>query len=80
LGIFYNWVSALLLFVVDSIEFEIIHVLQFFNLFTTKSFDLYNRPATNPQVKTEIFTVSGRLIKTISPTINTMGNRSNEIE
>jgi flagellar hook assembly protein FlgD len=28
----------------------------------------------------EIFTTSGKLIKTISQTINTIGNRSNEVE
>jgi hypothetical protein len=68
--------------VIDNAEFKIGHVLNYPNPFTTKTFFWFehNRPATNLQVKVEIFTVSGKLIKTISQTINTTGNRSNEIE
>jgi hypothetical protein len=68
--------------VIDNAELKISHVLNYPNPFTTKTFFWFehNHPATDLSVKIEIFTVSGKLIKTISQTINTTGNRSNEIE
>jgi len=68
--------------VVNNAELRIEHVLNYPNPFTTKTFFWFehNHPATDLNVKIEIFTIAGRLIKTISQTINTTGNRSNEIE
>ena len=68
--------------VVNNAELKIEHVLNYPNPFTTKTFFWFehNQPATDLHVKIEIFTIAGKLIKTISQTINTTGNRSNEIE
>lgn len=68
--------------VVNSEKIKLDHVLNYPNPFTTKTafwFE-HNHPGTDLLVKVEIFTVSGKLIKSISQTINTPGNRSNEIE
>ena len=68
--------------VVNSNELKITHVLNYPNPFTTRTnfwFE-HNQPGTNLQVRIEIYTVSGRLIKTLAKTINTPGNRSNEID
>jgi hypothetical protein len=57
-------------------------VLNYPNPFTTKTtfwFE-HNRPNEALNVKVQIFTVTGRLIKTISQTINTTGNRSCELD
>jgi hypothetical protein len=68
--------------VVNNAELKIEHVLNYPNPFTTKTFFWFehNQPATDLSIKIEVFTIGGRLIKTISQTINTPGNRSNEIE
>lgn len=58
------------------------HVLNYPNPFTTKTqfwFE-HNKPGENLDVKVEIFTISGRLIKSIKKTINSPGNRSSEVE
>ena len=63
-------------------ELSLNHVLNYPNPFTTKTqfwFE-HNRPGENLQVKVEIFTISGRLIKSIKQTINSTGNRSSEVE
>jgi hypothetical protein len=67
--------------VMNDAELKIDHVLNYPNPFTTKTFFWFehNQPSTDLSVKIEIFTVSGKLIKTITQTINTPGNRSNEI-
>jgi hypothetical protein len=68
--------------VIHSDELKIDHVLNYPNPFTTRTsfwFE-HNRPATDLGVRVEIYTVSGKLIKTIPRTINTIGNRSSEIE
>lgn len=68
--------------VVNTGELRLDHVLNYPNPFTTKTsfwFE-HNFPGTELAVKIEVFTVSGKLIKTISQTINTPGNRSNDIE
>ncbi len=68
--------------VVNDGELQIAHVLNYPNPFTTKTafwFE-HNRSGSDLSVKVEVFTVSGKLIKTISETINTIGNRSSEIE
>jgi Peptidase family C25 len=58
------------------------HVLNYPNPFTTRTtfwFE-HNRPNEDLRVIIQIFTVSGKLVKTIRQTINTPGNRSNDIE
>lgn len=68
--------------VVNNDELKLNHVLNYPNPFTTKTafwFE-HNHPGTDLFVRIEVFTISGKLIKTISQTINTPGNRSNEIE
>ncbi|RZK47238.1 MAG: type IX secretion system sortase PorU, partial [Pedobacter sp.] len=58
------------------------HVLNYPNPFTTRTtfwFD-HNRPGDELQVSISIFTVTGKLVKTIRNTILSPGTRSNEIE
>jgi hypothetical protein len=67
--------------VVENAELRVDHVLNYPNPFTTKTafwFE-HNHPGVDLYTKVEIFTVSGKLIKTIAQTINTAGNRSNDI-
>lgn len=67
--------------VVENSELKIDHVLNYPNPFTTHTafwFE-HNQPGVDLAVKVEIYTVSGKLIKTLSQTINTTGNRSNEV-
>jgi hypothetical protein len=68
--------------VANDHEMVLDHVLNYPNPFTTKTsfwFE-HNKPGLDLKTKIEIFTVSGKLIKTLSQTINTAGNRSNEVE
>lgn len=68
--------------VVNSSELKIAHVLNYPNPFTTHTafwFE-HNQPGLPLRVKVEIYTVSGKLVKTLAQTINTAGNRSSEIE
>jgi hypothetical protein len=68
--------------VVKDEELVLDHVLNYPNPFTTKTqfwFE-HNRPGQNLQVKVQIFTVSGKVMKTIKQTINDAGNRSFEVE
>jgi hypothetical protein len=63
-------------------ELVLNHVLNYPNPFTTKTqfwFE-HNRPGQDLQVKVEIFTVTGKLIKTVKQTINDAGNRSSDVE
>jgi hypothetical protein len=63
-------------------ELLLSHVLNYPNPFTTKTqfwFE-HNKPGENLRVRVEIFTVAGRLIKSIQKTINSTGNRSSEVE
>jgi hypothetical protein len=63
-------------------ELVITRVLNYPNPFTTKTqfwFE-HNRPGQDLQVKIEIFTVTGKIIKSLSHTINTEGTRSCEVE
>jgi hypothetical protein len=58
------------------------HVLNYPNPFTTHTqfwFE-HNKPGQDLDVSIQIFTLSGRLIKRIKKTINTIGNRSSELE
>jgi len=67
--------------VVDAAEMQIDHVLNYPNPFTTQTafwFE-HNQPQTDLKVKIDVYTISGKLIKTISQAINTPGNRSNDI-
>ncbi len=62
-------------------EFMLKHVLNYPNPFTTHTrfwFE-HNRPLEDLQVMVRILTVTGKLVKTIRRTINTAGNRSDEI-
>jgi hypothetical protein len=63
-------------------ELVLNHVLNYPNPFTTKTqfwFE-HNRPGQDLLVKVQIFTVGGKLIKTVKQTINNAGNRSSEVE
>ena len=63
-------------------ELELKHVLNYPNPFTTRTqfwFE-HNKPGQDLQVSLQIFTVSGRVIKTFQKAINTPGNRSSELE
>lgn len=63
-------------------KLELSHVLNYPNPFTTRTqfwFE-HNKPGQDLQVRLQIFTLSGRVIKMIQRTINTAGNRSSELE
>lgn len=63
-------------------ELVLNHVLNYPNPFTTKTqfwFE-HNKPGQNLQVKIQIFTLTGKVVKTIKQTINDGGNRSSEVE
>lgn len=62
-------------------DLQLAHVLNYPNPFTSRTsfwFE-HNRPGELLQVKVEIFTVTGKLIKTLLQTINSDGNRSGEV-
>jgi hypothetical protein len=63
-------------------ELVLSHVLNYPNPFTTHTnfwFE-HNKPGQDLDVSIQIFTLSGRIIKRIKKTINTIGNRSSELE
>jgi hypothetical protein len=63
-------------------ELVLNHVLNYPNPFTTKTqfwFE-HNRPGQNLQVRVQVFTVTGKVVKTLKQTINDPGNRSCEVE
>ncbi len=63
-------------------ELVLDHVLNYPNPFTTRTafwFE-HNQPFTDLYAKVEIFTVTGKLIKTLTRTINSEGTRSSDIE
>jgi hypothetical protein len=67
--------------VIESGELRLEHVLNYPNPFTTSTsfwFE-HNHPFEDLYAKVEVFTVSGKLIKTLIQTINSAGNRSNDI-
>ena len=78
-----NSSEAILEFIVEADEeLQISHVLNYPNPFTTRTqfwFE-HNKPGLDLQVRLQIFTVTGRVIKTFQKTINTIGNRSSELE
>jgi hypothetical protein len=68
--------------VVKKEELELKHVLNYPNPFTTRTnfwFE-HNRPNEDLQVTIRVMTITGKVVKTIGKTINTTGNRSDEIE
>jgi hypothetical protein len=74
--------SVIDFFVAREAGFTISRVYNYPNPFTTRTqfwFE-HNRPNENLLVHIQIFTVTGKLVKTIRQTINTPGNRSYEIE
>ncbi|WP_162944446.1 type IX secretion system sortase PorU [Flavisolibacter nicotianae] len=67
--------------VINNEQLHLAHVLNYPNPFTTQTafwFE-HNYPGVDLRSKVEIFTLSGKLLKTITQTINTPGNRSNEL-
>lgn len=67
--------------VVSNEELKIEHVLNYPNPFTTHTafwFE-HNYPGVDLAAKVDIFTISGKRIKTLAQTINTDGNRSLEL-
>ena len=78
-----NSSEATLEFIVTNDEGLVIdHVLNYPNPFTTKTVFWFehNKPGQELMVQVQIFTLTGRVIKTIEKTINTEGNRSCEVE
>jgi len=68
--------------VVNDDELVIDHVLNYPNPFTTKTqfwFE-HNKPGQDLYVQIHIFSLTGRIVKTIEKTINTDGNRSSEVD
>jgi hypothetical protein len=68
--------------VVKKEELQLKHVLNYPNPFTTKTnfwFE-HNRPSEDLMVTIRVMTITGKVVKTIAKTINTPGNRSDEIE
>jgi hypothetical protein len=67
--------------VIETGELKLEHVLNYPNPFTTSTsfwFE-HNHPFEDLYAKVEVFTISGKLIKTLTQTINSAGNRSNDI-
>lgn len=68
--------------VVKDVELKLEKVYNYPNPFTTKTTFMFehNRPGDNLQVTLRIFSIAGKLVKSIYRTINNTGNRSFEIE
>jgi hypothetical protein len=67
--------------VINNEQLKLDHVLNYPNPFTTSTafwFE-HNYPGVDLESRVEIFTVSGKQIKTLHKTINTPGNRSIEL-
>jgi hypothetical protein len=68
--------------VVKKEELELKHVLNYPNPFTSRTsfwFE-HNRPSEDLMVTIRVMTITGKVVKTIAKTINSPGNRSDEIE
>lgn len=68
--------------VVGSRKLVLTHVLNYPNPFSTHTtfwFE-HNRPGEDLSVLVQILTVSGKLVKSLRRTINTVGNRSSDID
>lgn len=78
-----NSTETVLEFIVQNDEELVIdRVLNYPNPFTSKTqfwFE-HNKPGHELKVQVQIFTLTGRVIKTLDKTINTIGNRSCDIE
>lgn len=74
--------AALAFTVVNNEQLRLDRVLNYPNPFTTHTafWFSHNYPGVDLFAKVEVFTVSGKLLKTIAQTINTPGNRSSELE
>ena len=68
--------------VAQSANLALDHVLNYPNPFTTHTsfFFEHNQPCCSLDVKIQIFTITGRLIKTIDKTVQTMGYRAEPID
>lgn len=68
--------------VAESADLALDHVLNYPNPFTTNTRFMFehNRPYTTLDVQVQIFTISGKLIKTINNKIFTEGYRSDEVQ
>ena len=68
--------------VASSAELGLKHVLNYPNPFTTKTsfYFEHNRCCTNMDVQVQVFTVSGKLVKTIQQRVNMEGFRSDPID
>ncbi len=66
----------------ESAQLALDHVLNYPNPFTTKTTFMFehNRPFIQMDVQVQIFTVSGRLVKTLSDRITPTGYRSDSIQ
>ena len=67
--------------VVKDSELKLDHVYNYPNPFTTSTTFMFehNRPGDNLEVTIRIFSITGKLVKTINRTINDAGNRSFEV-
>ena len=67
--------------VANESSFQITQVLNYPNPFTTHTgfWFMHNRPGDELKIHIQIYTVTGRLVKTITNTIISMGNRSNDV-
>ncbi len=67
--------------VAESADLALSHVLNYPNPFTTHTsfFFEHNRPTSPLEVQVQVYTVSGKLIKTINQQITTAGFRSDQI-
>jgi len=68
--------------VAESKDLEIKHLLNYPNPFTTHTsfYFEHNKPGIEFDILLQIFTVSGKVVKTIHTTMNTVGFRSNPID
>jgi flagellar hook assembly protein FlgD len=68
--------------VASSAELALDHVLNYPNPFTTRTefFFEHNRPCTTLNVQVQVFTVSGRLVKTLNRQLACEGFRSEPME
>ncbi len=68
--------------VAESAELALEHVLNYPNPFTTRTSFMFehNQPCNSLDVQVQIFTVSGKLVKTINETVLSQGFRNDPIE
>lgn len=74
--------KTLVFHVTENSSFTVNRVLNYPNPFTTHTtfwFD-HNRPGEDLRAQVQVFTITGKIVKTLVKTINTPGNRSCDIE